>query len=32
MMEDVQPFLGPGAAPGLLTEEAVRKVLGCVKR
>ncbi len=31
-VEDVRPFLGPGADPGLLAEETVRKVLGCVKR
>lgn len=31
-VEDVRPFLGPGADAGLLTREMVRRVLGCGKK
>ncbi|HEY76401.1 MAG TPA: nucleotidyl transferase AbiEii/AbiGii toxin family protein [Thermoflexia bacterium] len=31
-VEDVRPFLGPGADPALLTRETVWKVVGCAQR
>lgn len=32
VVDDVRPFLGPGADLGLLTREMVQKVVGCAKR